>query len=225
MDETDKVLALNLSIKRIDCDFEATCDENAKLDVQEIIEFPTVFVSTTTGQVEFIFHTYVRPDVHPTLTSFCTELTGIEQGTVDKGISLHEALERHKAFINAHRLVPAFDAPGEATSRADENDGEKTFICATCGDWDLKTCLPKQLQYLKTACPRHLSSWCNLKDAFRQFYKIKPKGMSFMLNHCELPLEGRHHSGIDDCKNLARIVQKMLHEGWKVEGVTGTTLR
>jgi len=33
------------------------CDDEVRLDVQEIIEFPTVFVSTKTGKVEHIFHT------------------------------------------------------------------------------------------------------------------------------------------------------------------------
>ena len=39
--------------------------------------------------------------------------------------------------------------------------------------------------------------------------------MTCMLEQCGLELEGRHHSGIDDCKNLARVVIKQLEEGYE----------
>ena len=35
-----------------------------------------------------------------------------------------------------------------------------------------------------------------------------------------LELEGHHHSGIDDCRNLANVARAMLQLGWKVD-VTG----
>lgn len=38
--------------------------------------------------------------------------------------------------------------------------------------------------------------------------------MTDMLELLELELEGRHHSGIDDCKNLTRVVQKLMQEGY-----------
>ena len=37
--------------------------------------------------------------------------------------------------------------------------------------------------------------------------------MTSMLEHLGLNLEGRHHSGIDDCKNLGRIVIEMIKRG------------
>ena len=39
--------------------------------------------------------------------------------------------------------------------------------------------------------------------------------MTHMLELCGLELEGRHHSGIDDSRNLARIVLKQLDEGYE----------
>lgn len=38
--------------------------------------------------------------------------------------------------------------------------------------------------------------------------------MAAMLNILKLGLEGRHHSGIDDCKNIARIVERLRSEKW-----------
>lgn len=60
-------------------DFEATCEDNVRLDPQEIIELPTVLIDTRRNEVVDTFQTYVRPMAHPKLTKFCTELTGIQQ--------------------------------------------------------------------------------------------------------------------------------------------------
>ena len=59
-------------------DFEATCGD-ATNGQHEIIEFPTLVYDLETDEVKATFHEYVRPEVHPTLTEFCTNLTGITQ--------------------------------------------------------------------------------------------------------------------------------------------------
>jgi len=41
--------------------------------------------------------------------------------------------------------------------------------------------------------------------------------MAGMLNYLRLPLEGRHHSGIDDCRNISRIARQMLKDGASFE--------
>ena len=42
--------------------------------------------------------------------------------------------------------------------------------------------------------------------------------MMYMLRYLGLQLQGRHHSGIDDCHNITHICQVMLHEGWVPDG-------
>ena len=34
-----------------------------------------------------------------------------------------------------------------------------------------------------------------------------------MLGHFKMKVEGRHHSGIDDCHNISRIFQKLVEFG------------
>lgn len=60
-------------------DFEATCDNDRSFGPQEIIEFPGVLLNSETLAVEAEIQQYCRPVQHPTLTAFCTELTGITQ--------------------------------------------------------------------------------------------------------------------------------------------------
>lgn len=186
-------------------DFEATCNETGPAPKpQEIIEFPTLMVNARTGQVENEFHFYIKPDVHPTLSSFCTELTGITQGMVDAGISLNEVLVRHQEWLLESNTVPLSQA----------KPGMSKFLYVTCGDWDLLTCLPRQLQYHNKKPPAAFTQWINIKTAFKSFYGVKAGGMTHMLALLEMELEGRHHSGIDDCRNIARICARMLEDRW-----------
>jgi len=85
--------------------------------------------------------------------------------------------------------------------------------------------LPNQFAYETTRDPTFplpdaiFGQWINLKDDFRQHYGLKHnEGMEGMLHRLHMTLEGRHHSGIDDCKNIARIVQRMQTDGWKPAG-------
>ena len=59
-------------------DFEATCGDAVE-GQNEIIEFPTLVYDLKEDTVLSTFHEYVRPVIHPTLTPFCIDLTGITQ--------------------------------------------------------------------------------------------------------------------------------------------------
>jgi inhibitor of KinA sporulation pathway (predicted exonuclease) len=64
-------------------DFEATCQESNKDYTMEIIEFPVVMIDTQPLLIESTFQMYVKPIINPTLSDYCTQLTGITQETVD----------------------------------------------------------------------------------------------------------------------------------------------
>jgi inhibitor of KinA sporulation pathway (predicted exonuclease) len=38
-------------------------------------------------------------------------------------------------------------------------------------------------------------------------------GMMTMMRELQMPIVGNHHLGIDDSKNIARVVQRMLADG------------
>lgn len=58
----------------------------------------------------------------------------------------------------------------------------------------------------------------NIKKAFQKQYGYKQaKGMAKMLGALKMNLVGRHHSGIDDCVNILRIVERMVEDGWVPE--------
>lgn len=183
-------------------DFEATCWINSENKEQmEIIEFPSVLykINETTKTIEFVseFSEYVRPTINPILTPFCTELTGITQETVDKADIINNVYKRHRVWISQNV------SPGS------------NFIIGTCGHWDLATQLPREIKNKNLKKEKYYATYINVKDEFKNFYKTKCGGMTDMLKKLNIELEGRHHSGIDDSRNTAKIMLKMIADGHK----------
>ncbi|KIJ45889.1 hypothetical protein M422DRAFT_250675 [Sphaerobolus stellatus SS14] len=144
-------------------DFEATCAFDVKGWPNEIIEFPTLAFDLETNSVTHVFHEYVKPVVNPELTDFCTELTGIEQSTVDAADTFIPVWDRFLKFLDTHGFT--------------EENANK-FVFLTCGDWDFKTMLPKQIAISSTPDnPLHLDirfrRWFNLKVQFPLVYPDK----------------------------------------------------
>ena len=98
---------------------------------------------------------------------------------------------------------------------------EKSVI-VTCGDWDLRSCLRKEAFVKKIALPDYLKSWINIKKVFtttaeppKDSAHVAVSSMVEMLKIMGIPLAGKHHSGIDDAKNIASVAIKMLENGFK----------
>ena len=162
-------------------------------DIMEIIEFPVLKVNAQTLETESIFHSYVQPTIHTQLNPVCTEITGITQAMVSGQPTLPEVLKLLDNWMKAERLL--------------EKGVTTCFV--TCGDWDLKTGLPTQCKYQKIDYPEYLRKWVNIKDIFMELTGTKGFSMKTMLKDLHLELEGRHHSGIDDSKNIAKILKTL----------------
>jgi inhibitor of KinA sporulation pathway (predicted exonuclease) len=50
----------------------------------------------------------------------------------------------------------------------------------------------------------------NIKRAFAKYHGCKPCGMDKAMRHAGLKLEGTHHRGIDDARNIARLLELTL---------------
>jgi len=189
-------------------DFEATCDQKGFPGPQEIIEFPSVLLNLETGQVCDEFTSFVRPVHHPQLTDFCRELTGIRQAEVDVARTFTEVLDSHLEWLEGHDL------------------NEINSLLVTCGDWDLKRMLPIQLEASQLGMdqiPPIYRQWQNIKQMYCQVLdQPRVGGMVKMLRGLQLELKGRHHRGIDDCRNIARIYQALLDKGGRAE-LTGSS--
>jgi len=170
-------------------DFEATCDKEGRIYPQEIIEFPVLKVDTKYFEVRSHFHRYVKPEIHPELTSFCSNLTGIIQDMVDNEAPLKDVLNDFHLWLDSEGL------------------SDKKFTFVTCGDWDLRQMLPSQLSHLGLPLPDYFKSWINIKKIFADETGVYPRNFLHMLTQLKLHHVGRLHSGIDDCINTANLVK------------------
>lgn len=182
-------------------DFEATCDAPENIVPQEIIEFPVLKVNGETFKTESIFHSYIKPKVHPEITPFCTRLTGIIQDMVDDEPHFEDV------FANFNRWMKqeGFLEPGIK------------FSFVTCGDWDLKFMLPAQCQAIGIPVPPYMRSWINIKMCFADLTRTWPRNLMTMIEQCELTHVGKLHSGIDDCKNIANIMKDLADRSYVFE--------
>jgi ERI1 exoribonuclease 3 len=204
-------------------DFEATCLRDSQISNQEIIEFPAVFINAETLSAEFEFHSYVKPVRNAMLSEFCTELTGIEQATVDAAPEFGRVFFQFCSFLAEHGL-----AGGKTRTRASGDVmPPREIIFVTHGDWDLKTMLPQQCQVSNMKVPSEFKRWVNLKNVYKDWetqreaekkgHKKKSSrrglGMAHMLTYLDMELVGRHHSGIDDTRNIARMLVELCRRG------------
>jgi len=201
-------------------DFESTCwAEKNNSPSPEIIEFPVVLLCLTTGKVVAEFHNYCMPVEQPKLSPFCTELTGITQTMVDQGVPLATCLVLFKQWVESvckeFRLV----VNGENVGKLEGELNQAT--CCTWSDWDLSFCLENECKRKQIRKPAFLNSWIDIRAVYRSFYNRRPQGLNGALRELGLNFQGREHSGIEDARNTAVLIWRMVEGGCKLE-VTGS---
>jgi len=94
------------------------------------------------------------------------------------------------------------------------------FAVVTCGNWDLKTQIPKQCAIVGCPVPNWCDSWINLKDIWNRLYTWKVSGMDGMATKLQIKGRGFHHLGMHDTECIARVLVHILQDGAKVN-ITG----
>ncbi|KAK2918683.1 ERI1 exoribonuclease 2 [Channa argus] len=194
-------------------DFESTCWREKNNYSQEIIEFPAVLLNTSTGEIESEFHTYVQPQEHPILSSFCSELTGITQMQVEAGIPLQMCLSRFNRWLQNLQLELGVVFPRRQQIYTAPSPSQRLCTFLTWSDWDLGVCLQYECKRKQLHKPEVLNSWIDLRSTYRLFYNRKPKGLNGALQDLGIQFSGREHSGLDDSRNTAKLAARMMRDG------------
>ncbi|KAI9329070.1 ribonuclease H-like domain-containing protein [Obelidium mucronatum] len=191
-------------------DVEATCKEDNTGWRHEIIEFPVVVIHSKTFSVAAEFRSFVKPVINPILTEFCTNLTGITQEQVDAAPTFPKVLKNFEAFLSTLQV----------------KHSKMAFV--TDGPWDIRDFVRNQCVYTGMRCPQYFDrGWIDLRRVFTKFYGRKDgkrANLAGMLSLLGMEFEGREHSGIDDTRNIARIVLRLMDEGVVFES-SATELR
>ncbi len=100
----------------------------------------------------------------------------------------------------------------------DNNVNDMNILIVTCGHWDLNVMAIKEYKNHNISPHSVYARYANIKHDFAKLYKTSGKnGMVGMLTELGIPLEGKHHSGIDDCRNISKILIKMFQNGFTFE--------
>jgi inhibitor of KinA sporulation pathway (predicted exonuclease) len=185
-------------------DFEATCDDENPPEPQEVIELPSVLLSGPKLEVVDEFSSFVRPLHHPELRPFCTALTSITSAELRDAPLFPVVFAQHEDWLRGHGL------------QVHAGDEGSAFRFILCGDWDLQRMLPTQCRASVPPIrelPEAWRSWVNIKRIFETCMEGRARSMTYMLEALGLELVGRHHRGIDDCRNIARIAQALAARG------------
>lgn len=173
-------------------DLEATCWEQQQFTEKkgnEIIEIGAIRIDKDSGEIINEFNIFVKPVVNPKLTQYCTNLTSIEQKDVDTAIEFAPAMEAFNDWLNL-----SDDEYIMSWGYYDRNQIQR--------ESSLKNYNGNILSKLER---KHL----NMKNQFAHIRKMKGCGMAKALKMVNLKLEGTHHRGIDDARNMIRIYIKV----------------
>lgn len=173
-------------------DLEATCwfPRNANRgQPAEIIEvgIAKLHLEGRNYTVEKVESIYVQPR-YSTVSEFCTDLTGITQAQLDReGVPFEQALER----LRAHCQAPDY-----------------LYSWASYGEWD-KDILERQCQSFGVRYPLSKTHF-NIKALLNLLRGDKHVGLSKAVKSFGMEFEGKHHSGVDDAVNAARVLGEMV---------------
>ena len=169
-------------------DLEATCWKSGSVPSKmETIEIGAVMLESENEPPTGEFTRFVRPVTNPVLSEFCVQLTSIVQSDVDAA----------ETFSTVLRALGTWASPAQP------------LTWCSWGVYDLKQ--------LRSDCRRHgieFPNWLrrhvNLKQEFAALTDGKPRTMKEALRAMSFPLEGRHHRGIDNARNIAKLADWIL---------------
>ncbi len=172
-------------------DLEATCWENRPPRGQEseIIEIGVCIMNAKTGKISKNEGILIKPQ-YSKVSLFCTELTTLTQNMLDnEGIMLDDAFDILRAEYDSEELT-----------------------WASYGNYDLNM-LQDQARRFCTDYPMS-DDHINVKTLFGEIHPTirKSVGMQRALGELGFALEGTHHRGVDDAKNIAKILHWCLQK-------------
>ena len=168
-------------------DLECTCNDEPSLpnEEMEIIEIGAIVVLLNADSFRLLDERqiYVRPQWHAVLSRFCVELTGIQQQQVDQAPPLNEAIQVLEGWM-ADYDIKTWGSWGKFDQR---HFSSETRL--------------KELQN-----PLEPLQHINMKQLFarKRGHRV---GLARAVQLSGLEFLGRHHSGVDDARNIAQLLE------------------
>ncbi len=181
-------------MKFVILDLEATCWDQWDKSVNETIEIGALLVNEK-KEIVSEFNSFVKPMKYPILSDFCKKLTSIKQSEIDEAAHFYEVIEQFKDWFKC---------------------SEENYVLCSWGYYDRKQfesdCDLSSLD--KTWLENHIS----LKHQYQKIKNLRRAiGMKNALKNEKFMLDGTHHRGIDDARNITKIFLKYFDEwDWSI---------
>jgi inhibitor of KinA sporulation pathway (predicted exonuclease) len=133
------------------------------------------------------FQTFIKPVRYPVLTQFCKSLTSITQEQVDQAPSYVETVNLLKQWLSNY----------------------PNAVFGSWGDYD-RNQFKQDSKFHNVPFPIAYPH-VNLKQLFSEAQGLSKRyGMAEALQLAGIALEGTHHRGIDDARNIAKLLPFIL---------------
>lgn len=159
--------------------------------VQETIEIGACALDAY-GTFLGSFSKLIKPTLHPKLSHFCQNLTGIEQVNLNKARNFRRVIQDFKDWVGV--------------------DHEE-YLLASWGDFD-------RVQ-LMADCDLHrlddfwLDDHIDLREQYQQIRRLpKKRGLKAAVKHEGFTWEGTQHEALVDAENTMKVFQALIDE-WR----------
>lgn len=166
-------------------DVESTCWEPPEVqptnEISEVIEIGIAVVNIKELKIVENESIIIRPQKSK-ISKFCTKLTTLTQDYVDQGTTFQAAMEiLHKNYKSNERVFISW------------GDYDRNMFQQNCNDYGVKYPFG----------PRHT----NFRNMFTMLHGLgREPGMDQALELLGMKLDGTHHRGIDDARNIGNIL-------------------
>ncbi|CAD8057973.1 unnamed protein product [Paramecium sonneborni] len=173
--------------------FQTTCFQDYQIKFNpEIIEFSAQFYDIKLRKVTQIYQKFIKPQENQTISEYCTQQTGIIQSQITNGVQLQLAINQFQDLLR-----------------------DLGRICIiTSSDFELNH-LKKEAERKGIKLVKYFTYYINLKKVFPKSLRIKnylkDPNLMEMLEDCGLPLSGKFQNGIENVKNITRIVDHLIN--------------
>jgi len=177
----------------IGIDLECTCWPNEMVGAperheREVIEIGLAAIDMASMEIVGTHSVLIRPEKHPVLSEFCTSLTTITDQMLESSPFFAEGLGQAMQWLSQF---------------------SDDFAWCSWGMFDLHH-LQQECQQKGVELELRSALHFNAKTIYsRSHPRLKRRGMKSALAHEGIELLGSHHRGVDDARNMARLI---IHE-------------
>lgn len=142
------------------------------------LEFPAVLLNATTGQTVSEFHRFVRPTNHPTLSSYCLNLTGITQQQIDRAKPFPEVFREFMEWLD--EIVAKNQLVFFTSENRQQKIGQNTTFCSW-SSFDLRHYFELEMVRHKIDRPDSMAVWIDFQHEFQVFVWMRPTQFPFSI--------------------------------------------